>query len=358
MRILSQGVLWLLCFVISTAGYSGNREDFVDNPPQTYTVKSGDTLSEISERFLKDPWRWREIWRASPGIQNPDLIYPGDIITLKQVDGQTYISVERSNQFVDATENVMSNGIVKLSPRIRSEPAKKPIPTLPIDVIGPFLNNSQVVSSAAFNSAPRIVALEEDHLAVGEGSRIYVAGLPENDIKGFTLFRKGKIYKHPYTNEVLGVEAEVLGAARFVDRNRTLATLNITNSVLEVLIGDRVMPLREEELTAFFTPKLPKQMARGYIISVFGGLNQIGQYQVIAITGGKNIEREPGDVLFVYQTQQDIQKRFENEKKPRLNIPADYVGQVMVFRVFDKVSFALVTKAFRAIYLLDEVASP
>lgn len=358
MRILSQAVLWLWCSAICTVGYSASQVDLVDNPPQKYTVKSGDTLSEISERFLKDPWRWKEIWRASPDIENPDLIYPGDVITLKQVEGQTYISVERSNQFGDATESVMPNGTVKLSPRIRSEPAKKPIPTLPIDVIGPFLNNSQVVSPGAFNAAPRIVALEEDHLAVGEGSRVYVAGLPENDIRGFTLFRKGKVYKHPYTDEMLGVEAEVLGTARFVNRNKTLATLSITNSVLEVLIGDRVMPMREEERTAYFTPKLPKQMGRGYIVSVFGGLNQIGQYQVVAITGGQNLEREPGDVLFVYQTQHDVQRRLNTERHKRLNIPANYVGQVMVFRVFDKVSFALVTKASSAIYLLDEVASP
>lgn len=358
MRVLLQGAVWLLCFAISTICYSADNGYFVDNPPQTYIVKSGDTLWDISDKFLKEPWRWQEIWRDSPNIQNPNLIYPGDVITLKQEGGRTIIGLQRGGNYASADHTVMSNGTVKLSPRVRSEAAKKPIPTLPIDVIGPFLNGSQVVTAAALMNAPRVVALDEDHLLVGEGYRVYVQGLPDNDVQGFTLFRKGKVYKHPYTKEELGVEAEVLGTARLAGKHNKLATLNVTKSVLEILVGDRVMPMREEELTAYFTPHLPTQMGRGYIISVFGGLNQIGQYQVITITGGKNFERTPGDILHIYQTQQDVQKRFDNDKKPRISLPADYVGQVMVFRVFDKVSFALVTKAFRAIYLLDEVASP
>lgn len=325
------------------------------NAPQSYIVKGGDTLWDIAGRFLASPWEWPQIWHSNPDIQNPNLIYPGDVIHLTYVNGQPRLSKSTSNQYETIDK---ATGIVKLRPRVRSTKAQSPIPAIPLHVISPFLNQSRVVTTQQASHCPKIVALDEDHLVVGEGDIIYVEGLkglPKE--QNFAIFRPEKIYQDPRNHSFLGIEGLVVGKAQ-VEKAGSTTRLVITDSFAEIKVGDRLIGTIKEDLSPFFVPKMPKGNAKGQIISVFGGVTQIGQFQVLVVTGGKDKTRQVGDVLGIFQTNKDIPRRLVNSVDKHFTYPPLKIGNCVVFRVFDKVSYVLVMNAVRPIYLLDEVTSP
>ncbi|MBI2791503.1 MAG: LysM peptidoglycan-binding domain-containing protein [Gammaproteobacteria bacterium] len=355
-RGLSIKVLCLFAFVTLAAVAGESHENWLmKNAPTSYTVQNGDTLWDIACKFLHDPWRWQEIWQANPDIENPDLIFPGDRIVLKFVNGKPRLHVERGHSTRTVDKNT---GVIKLRPRVRELPADKAIPTIPLHIIGPFLNESRVVTRQQADKCPRIIALDEDHLVIGAGDLFYVTKLRSKSLEGiFDVFRPNKTYRNPKTQEFLGIEGLVLGKAQ-MERPGEPARLMLTKSFAEVRIGDRMIGTGKEEISPFFVPKLPKGRPKGQIISVFGGVNQIGQYQVLVITGGKDYGREAGDVLGVNQVQKDLPSRLVFDKKEQYHFPPLKIGTCVVFRVFDKVSYVLVMNAIRPIYLLDEVGNP
>ncbi len=353
-RLTTAACLWLM---INTCVW-GNGEYakwVIEGAPQSYIVKEGDTLWDIACKFLHDPWRWEQIWETNSEIENPDLIFPGDRIVLFFIGEKPCLRVVRGEY---SESNNLRTGIVKLSPRIRSLPADRAIPTIPLDVIGPFLNASEVVSAEQIELSPKVMALDEDHIVVGAGDFIYVCNLSEvNKNIVYSVFRPGKRYLDPRTKECLGIEGDVLGRAQLKVPGEP-ARMIVTQSFAEVKIGDRLLGMPQEQIAPFFIPKYPKEEGDGQIISVFGGLNQIGQYQVVAITGGRNCLRERGDVLAVFQTKKDIPSRFTFSRHQPIHFPPMRIGTLMVFRVFDKVSYALVMHATRPINLLEEVGRP
>lgn len=349
-------IFWLFAIWITLAwGYDerGRPKWMVDNPPQEYIVREGDTLWDIACKYLHDPWHWPQLWEANPEIQNPNLIYPGDKIVLIYLNGQPRMSLHKR-----VHANVYHQGVVKLHPRIRVLPADRAIPTIPLTVIGPFLNESRVVTSTQADRCPQVIALDEDHILVGTGDRLYVKGLAMNpEDQYFTVFRPTQTYLDPRTKTPIGIEGLVLGKVQLEIPGHT-ARLIITKSFYEIKVNDRLMNTSEEELDPYFIPKYPKGPAKGQIISVFGGINQIGQYQVLVITGGKNEYREVGDVLDIFQTQKDLPSRLIANSHAPYRFPPFNIGRCVVFRVFDKVSYVLVMKAIRPIYLLDQVGRP
>lgn len=328
----------------------------LEKAPAAYQVKKGDTLWGIAERFLHEPWLWPEIWAGNPNIENPDLIFPGDRIILGfDSVGNPSLRLERQG-----VRTYWENGqrVVKLSPEVRTEAADGAIPTVPISVIKPFFNQSRVITEDIIENSPKIVALDEDHLVVGAGDRIYARPiLPEIPLEVFSIFRVGKDYIHPTTNEYLGTEGLDLGKAH-LEQHGDPASLILRKSNAEIRVGDQLIEPQNHELDAYFIPKAPQGMPEGLIISVFGGLSQIGQYQVIVITGGRDQFRESGDVLSVRQSQKDIPSRLRTKEPEALEYPTLKVGKLVVFRVFDKVSYALVMNANRPIYILDSVGLP
>lgn len=338
---------------IAIANGNGRHEWIRDNAPSTYVVRHGDTLWDIANKFLRDPWRWKEIWHANPEIENPNLIYPGDHIVLSYVDGKPRLCVQKRAGW----QRVSKGGVIKLKPHARVLPADRAIPTIPLNVIGPFFNESRVVSAMQAKKCPRIVALDEDHLVVGTGDRIFVHGLPLRSYEQvYAVFRPEKTYRDPSSKAPLGVEGLILGKAQIEIPGKT-SRFTILESFAEIKVGDQIISTRKEEFDPYFVPKYPIGRAKGQIISVFGGVNQIGQYQVLAITGGRNQKREVGDVLSIVQTHKDLPLRL-NERAKDYKFPPSIVGTCVVFRVFDKVSYVLVMKATRPIYLLDEVRKP
>lgn len=345
----------LFCQCLPSATFAGQVR-ILDDAPSVYVVKKGDTLWEIAEKYLHEPWLWPEIWASNPDIRNPHLIYPGDQIVMgKDANGNTVLSLRRKEH-----RTYWQNGerVVKLSPTIRRYPADGAIPTVPINIIKPFFNRSRVISNDMAEQCPKIVALDEDHLVVGMGDRIYAKDLLQGGhSEVYSIFRVEKDYVHPTNNEYLGTEGLDLGQAT-LEKYGNPASLIIRKSNSEIRVGDQLVEPQNLELDAYFTPKSPQGLPEGLIISVFGGLSQIGQYQVVVITGGYDQFRESGDVLSVYQSQKDIPSRIKHKTKIPDDYPSLKVGKLVVFRVFDKVSYALVMKANRPIYMLDNVGHP
>ena len=333
--------------------------------PDTYRVKEGDTLWDIAAKFLNDPWKWSEVWQASPGIQNPNLIYPGDIVMLSMDGEKPRLTVQRNSH--DVKEIKKDERTVKLSPRVRILPAAKAIPTIPYSEIGPFLSETRVLPVGALDKAPKIIAVDEERLLVSEGSRFYTKPLPNKPGDLLSVLRPGKVLKHPKTGALLGQEAIYLGSV-VVEKNASTTSLLVRKSVKEMLPGDRLCPVEEDRIEPYFFPKRPEGAAHGYILSVLGGINQISQSQVVIISGGRNQDRKEGDVLAILQTKEDVptrekraelfQQQLDKSHKNIYEFAPIKVGRMIVFKVFNQTSMALVMDATRAIYLQDEVESP
>ena len=313
------------------------------NHPDRYVVVKGDTLWDISEHFLRDPWFWPNIWQANPQIKNPHLIYPGDVIRLVYVDGKPRLVVDRGRP------------LVKMSPQGRVSSLQKAIPTIPLDIIHPFLTKPRIVGKNELDNAPYMVQSDEEHLIAAAGNRIYVRGIKDEGVQRYVVVRKGATYTDPETNEVLGYEAIYVGDA-VLQIHGDPSTLKLLKSNREVLIGDRMLPVGDETQEAFFHPGSPKDQVEGRILAVIGGVNQIGTHQVVVINRGTREGLVAGNVLAIYQTGNTIKDRISGNKTVKL--PDEKAGLMMVFRTFEKLSYALVMRANRNMHVQDTVRNP
>ncbi|NOQ93248.1 MAG: LysM peptidoglycan-binding domain-containing protein [Methylophaga sp.] len=327
--------------------------------PQQYEVVRGDTLWDISGRFLKYPWHWPELWSANSQIENPHLIYPGDLLTLVYRDGKPVLELKRGST------------AYKMSPEAREIVLEKAIATIPLDEIRAFLTRPQVVTEGALSEAPYIVASSDERLISGAGDRVYARGLDETKGKNYSVFSKGQVYKDPETQEVLGYEAIYKGDA-LVSAEGDPATISLTKTTQEVLTGDRLLAVIEDNYEMNFLPRSPEHEVNGVIISVFNGVSQVGQYQIVVLNQGKRDNLAVGHTLAVYQTGatvidtvlsgRDDETYFNTHNKgvdrnQTVTLPDEHAGVAMVFKVFEKVSYAIVMKATRAIHLNDRVTS-
>ncbi len=316
---------------------------FRDDHPEEYTVVQGDTLWDISGRFLRSPWYWPEIWHVNPEIDNPHLIYPGDVIRLVYVDGEPRLTVER-----DLRE-------VRLAPGIREEVLPEAIDTIPMEAIQPFLNRSHVVDASFFDTAPYVVAGEDERVMASRGDLIYVRRLPsENGSSGYTLVRRGGAYRDPDTREVLGYEATYLGELN-ITRDGDPASGRVTTSNREVLAGDYLLRAPREPIRTRFVPRAPATEVDGRIIDVLDGVSQIGQFDVVVLDRGDDNGMEVGDVLAVYQAGRTVR---DPETREQVTLPAERAGELIVFRTFERVSYGLVMRASRHMNVLDTVRNP
>lgn len=322
--------------------------------PQRYVVVKGDTLWDISARFLKDPWLWPEIWQINPEIRNPHLIYPGDVITLHFVNGKPVLRVERGGAVM---EQPLPPGMKteKLEPKVRVEPLTKAINTIPMDVIGPYLVRPHVVSKKELDTAPYVMSSYEEHLITSTGNRIYVRGIKDPNVGAYDIVRPGPAYRDAETGEVLGYQALHLAEARVI-RQGDPATLEITGATREVLIGDRLLPAVQQPTTFSYLPRAPKKQVDGHIIAVLNGVSQIGQYAIVVLDRGERDGLSPGSVLAIYQTGPTVRDVVKGGEEVKL--PDERAGELMVFRSFDRLSFALVMRATRALHIKDRVTNP
>lgn len=308
-----------------------------DNPG-AYTVSDGDTLWDISERFLSRPWLWPEIWHVNPQIGNPHLIYPGDQIALTYVDGKPRLQLLR--------------GEVQTVPA-----ASKPISTFPLDAIEEFLVKPRVVTASQLKSAPYVVSAEDDRLISSMGDKIYVRGTEsDGNSARYNVYRPGKALVDPDNREVLGHEAILVSTARMV-RAGDPSTMLITTNMRETLVGDRIMTSEEPGFPDNFRPKPAELGKAGKIISVFDAVSRSGQNQVVVLNLGDRDGLTPGDVLAVISDDRQVRDTVSGKKNDWVTIPGDRSGVIMVFRTFDRVSYALIMDANRAVKIYDRVAS-
>ncbi len=369
--------------------------------PDRYTVVPGDTLWGISGRFLKDAWRWPEVWRLNKDeIRNPHLIFPGDVIVLDRATGSLSIAGREGAGREDAGRAGAGKlDTVSISPRVRLEGLPpKAIPTIkPSDIAG-FLSKPLLVGRDELNDAPVIVATEEDRISVGMGDKAYAEGIKKDGGLVWQVFRRGDPLVDPESNEVLGYEVFYLGEAR-VTKFGELSTLQITSSAREINRGDRLLPASQEKPVFAYVPRAPEKPVRAYVISAYGNLGETGPLGIVALSKGSRDGLEVGHVLAIY-TSSAIAKRsgryglrtsalygrqglsgsdsprtyYNNEITPRdgplygnvepidealiRKLPDERYGLVMVFRTFERASFALVMEASRPVALYDAVVNP
>ena len=310
--------------------------------PDRYTVVRGDTLWDISGRFLYRPWLWPEIWHVNPQIANPHLIYPGDVLELVYLDGRPQLRLQR--------------GPLKLSPSVRSTPWEGAIPTIPIDAVGPFLTQPYVLDQAQIDAAPYVVAFADEHIIGGAGQKAYIRSIEQAEPLKYEIVRPGGPYRDAETGEVLGFEALYIGSSQ-LQRTGDPATVFINRTKLEAAIGDRLIAATEERATANFTPHAPDTDIEGSIISVLNGVNEIGQYNIVVLDRGASDGLAPGTVLRVDQRGETI-RDVVLERGTKITLPDEEAGYLMVFRTFERVSFGLVMNATRPMHVLDRVRTP
>jgi hypothetical protein len=317
------------------------------NHPERYVVVKGDTLWDISARFLETPWRWPEVWSFNPQIKNPHLIYPGDVVSLVYDEqGRPMLKVDRGQP------------TVKLSPKVRATRVDTPISTIPLNSIQQFLGHPQVLTEREINNAAYIVASADGHLIAGKGDDIYVRGLVAGGDTEFTVIRIGDPYRNEGAkpNDILGYEAIQVADAK-VETFGDPSTLRIEDSTREVIVGDRLLPKRDAGFDQTFIPHPPDNPVDGQIIDVVDGVSRIGQYQTVVINKGESDGIETGHVLAVFQSGAKVRDT-HTSKNDTVTLPDIKAGLVMVIRSFEFVSYAMVMESDRDMRIYDFVRNP
>ena len=370
-----------------------------ETAPDTYVVVKGDTLWDISARFLKDPWRWPQIWNLNrEEIKNPHWIYPGDRIVLDRSGKEPRLTLVKG-----------APPTVKLSPGVRaSDIGSEAIPAIPTQAIHPFLAQPRVVDKGALDSAPFILGSNDERVVMGAGDDAFATG-GKPGVTRWNVLRPGKTLKDPETGDVLGYEVEYLGDARTLLEGAP-QKIRITHSAREIQQGDKL--LEASDTSPFeYIPHPPENEIRGRIVSAYGGMSDSGRYQTVVINRGSNAGLEPGHVLAVLREgkavtlskderdrltwvkekskggrkgdawlytdvrclNQDSKVSYDqaaaarntfretcmsNRSSSAVKLPDARSGLVMVYRVFDRVSYALIMESDGPVYLLDQVQNP
>jgi hypothetical protein len=373
-----------------------------EGAPDQYIVVPGDTLWGISGRFLKDTWRWPELWRMNQEqLRNPHRIYPGDVIVLDRAGAEVQLRLLKADDpaavaaAAAAAAAAPPRDTVKLSPRVRAEPlADKAIPAISPSAIEPFLSRPLVVGQDELDSAPFVLANQENRVAIGAGNVAYVQGLGYDRGDVWQVFRRGDALIDPDTDETLGYQATYLGEARVIRRGDP-ATIEITKSAQEIYAGDRLLPAAKEVPTFSYVPRAPWKPVRGRVMSTYGSLGETGPLGIVALSKGSKDGLEVGHVLAIYRSQttqrygtrmaplygaqglsgSDSPRAYYSEEiTPRdaplyqrgrriteadaAKLPDERFGLVMVFRTFDRAAFGLVMQASRPVAVNDLVTNP
>jgi len=315
------------------------------NAPDRYVVVPGDTLWGIAERFTDSPWRWPELWNMNKDqIKNPHRIYPGNVILIDRARGQLALA-----------------GTVKLSPRVRTESTAEAIPSIPPQVIEPFLTQPLLIEPDGLDHAPRIVAFDEGRVVVGDGGKAFVSGMGDSKEPSWNLYRRGNALVDPDTNLTLGFEAIYLGTARVLQAGEP-ATIELASVTREIGIGDRLVPAGRPEIVRY-APHAPAANVQGRVMSIYGGLGTVGEagrYSIVALNRGKADGLELGHVLALHRHRGTAVDPTKPKGAPdaTVQLPDERYGLAFVFRVFDRVSYALVMNVSRPVSPRDVVRTP
>jgi len=377
-------IITLLMFCCISFSIQAEEGVLKNNHPDRHVVVKGDTLWGISAKFLKDPWQWPKVWKLNrKQIKNPHLIYPGDVVFLDMSSGSPQLKLLRET--------------ITLQPGAVEEPQdREVISTIPLSVIAPFLSQPLIIEKDQLVTSPRIIAAQDDRVALSPGTRVYINKIEEGDGLNWYVYRPAESLVDPDTKEILGVEATYLGDARITKYGEP-ASADISKAKEEIFTKDRLVPTGDEVITNF-VPHAPDSLMSGRIINIYGGLAEAGPQSIVSINRGTADGIEVGHVLAINRygrVIKDPEYKEENksssklkelnfdvmhnaEGKPIVNfkktpentagklalepgmvkLPDERIGLLMVFRVFDRISYALVMQASQPINKLDAVTTP
>ncbi len=370
-------ILVLLAGMLVTVAVYAASAPLRNGHPDTYTVVRGDTLWDISAKFLAKPWLWPEIWQANPQVRNPHLIYPGDVLNLSFINGPR----------------------LSLQPRVHRE--GDAVAAIPLADLRMFLKDMRVMDSNAVSAAPYVVGLEEARLRGAVGQNLYVRGLqgeagqrwaivrPTHVFRGFeqddpgdaehgivshTLDSNAAMVNAPWREnkrndghwgrgEDLGVEVSVIGTAETL-RMGDPSTLLLLNSTMEIRSGDRVMPVDDTPYDPYYYPHAPTNVpASARVIGFADALDAVGSRQVVMLSVGARDGVDNGQTFAVYEPGQTINDDVASNSWRRgvgekVTLPDEFVGHVMVFRTFDRVSYGLVMDGLRPVHINARLRVP
>jgi hypothetical protein len=374
-RFARAGVLALAIGVFAPSVLAQvDASELAADAPQEYAVVKGDTLWDISGRFLKSPWKWPKIWKINAErIKNPHWIYPGDLI---------FLIGDGNGNFTLSLGRPIANAGGALQPRVRDEgpvtwDGRSAISTIPAELLRPFINRPMLVPAAEAGRSPVIVAAEEGRMNVGSGGRAYVEGLDSQPGARFSVWRQGTPIVDPQTGEVLAVEAIDVGVAEVV-RSGSPATILIRSSRQEIGRGDRLVAFHEERIFSY-VPSSPERNFSGRLIRVYddrsgsawaGGerrrayMAEGGARSIVLINRGTTHGIQPGSVISLGRSGGQIENRSNagwklGERVPApVNVPDEIYGKALVFKVFDKLSYAIVLSSSKSVNAGDSISSP
>jgi nucleoid-associated protein YgaU len=317
-----------------------------ENAPDRYVVVQGDTLWGIAARFLRDPYRWPDVWEPNKDrVKNPHWIYPGDVLVLDRSGRRLRIRL----------------ATIKVEPRTRIDELSTAIASIPAGVIEPFLSLPLVVEEGGLANAPKIVATQEGRVYLGRGDLAYVTGDVDDKVRAWQIYRPGQALIDPDTKEKLGYEAVYLGVAN-VERRTNPITMRVTESKLEIGAGDRLVAAGRPELVDYI-PRSPTTDIRGKVMSVYNAtqVSEAGSQQIITISRGARDGVERGHVLALYSYGPLVADRtniLDRTRRDLVKLPDERNGLVFIFRVFDRVSYGLVMSAVQPVKLGDIAQKP
>lgn len=338
---------------------TGSNIPLTADAPNEYVVKTGDTLWDISKVFLRDPWYWPEIWYVNPQVENPHLIYPGDVLKLVYIEGQPRVTL---------TGRTESGGGKRLSPQVRKEPLSQAITAIPYDVIASFMGRPTLLDADQVKSAPYVVAMRDGHVIGAVGNEIYARGIKDAaaDARYSVIHIEETLYD-PQSKDLLGYSGMYVGSGP-VATTGDPAKLLLTDSTREALQGDKLFP-ESVDVNVDFVPHAPASEVDARVIAVRSH-TVMGQYQVIALNHGKDSGLEPGHVLAISQIGGVVRDSYSKgglsanssrsgRKGGRaVQLPDERIGLAMVFKAFDRMSYALVMETTHEIRQGDLAKNP
>lgn len=330
-----------------------NNVNLRPTAPEQYIVQKGDTLWGISNKFLNQPWFWPEIWYVNPQVSNPHLIFPGDVINVFYVNGRPYLTLN------DDTGLATTSNTERLSPTIRGEVINVEDKIIPIQAIEQFLIRPQVVTKEELDQSPHVLGSRDNRLIYGAGDEIYIRD-SENLIEGasYNIFRPGSAFLDPDTGETLGYQAIHLGDGELV-KEGDVGTLLLLSTQREILRGDRVLPIDENDADNSFTPKSPNTNIDGKVIHLHEAISQVGSYQIVVANVGSDDGIQKGDIVSIAQAGRTTSDPFaDKEQAVEIVLPDEETAVALVFRIFDRVSYAFILNANRPVRLGDKIRNP
>lgn len=322
--------------------------------PDEYVVKKGDTLWDISKLFLRDPWYWPEIWYVNPQVENPHLIYPGDVLKLVYIDGQPRLTIAERGQ----------GGTKRLSPQVRREPLSEAITAIPYDIVASFMGRPTLLDKEQVRTAPYLVAMRDGHIIGGAGNEVYARGIGDAAVEErFSIIHVEEPIRDPENNDLLGYTGIYVGSGPVVAAGDPAKVL-LTDTSREALQGDKLFP-ESHEVNMDFVPHAPTSDIDATVIAVQSH-SVIGQYQVVALNRGSRHGLEPGHILGVSQRGPVVRDRYAKGglgagalgRGTKVQLPHERVGLVMVFKAFDRMSYALVMETSHEIRHGDLAHNP